>query len=81
MVTAFRRVPMSDEERTATLARLDAFSSKISEEQEQQKRVEQWRLAHPFVVAGGAVGFLLFGCYVWIEFVKLCILAGQFTWP
>jgi hypothetical protein len=29
---------------------------------------------------GGAI-CLAVGSYAWIEFVKLCIWVGQFTWP
>ena len=26
-------------------------------------------------------GWLVFCLYVWVGFVKLCVWAGQFTWP
>jgi hypothetical protein len=40
---------------------------------------------HSLLVSLGAcsvVGmWILFCTYTWVEFVKLCVWAGQFTWP
>ena len=74
---------MNKEEYMKSVESLEKFGLEVEEETAKRKLLAEFRQTWYGRFAYMSV-FLVFSCfafYVWVEFIKLCQWAGQYTWP